>query len=99
MESRELLQNAVLTAVGESCYRTLEELRLDESLLDLGIDSLVITSIVGSLENLLHRKLHQDQVITLFEAETLGQLVQQVIRIAEDTSAVSSAPSCGVALP
>jgi acyl carrier protein len=87
MDSPDAMKNAVLSAVAEACYLKPEELRLEISLLDLGLDSLVITSIIAGLENLWHRSFRQDQLIALFEAGDLGDFLQKVLSMAAETSA------------
>ncbi len=88
MQSQDDLRQRILIAIAESCYRRPDEIRPEVSLVDLGLDSLAITSIVGEIESASRLEFHRDQVNTLFQAERVGDLIDQVLAIT-DRSALS----------
>jgi acyl carrier protein len=82
MKTREDLRTTVATAIATSCYLEPGELRPELSLLDLGLDSLVIASIVASVETSIQRKFNPEELISLFEVEHVGLFIDRVLAIA-----------------
>jgi acyl carrier protein len=83
MHSRERLKATIVTAIADSCYLQADELSLDLPIRDLGLDSLAIASIVGELEIAWRCEFTQDDVISLIQAERIGDLLERAVRIAE----------------
>lgn len=85
MRTYEDLRSEVTNVIAESCYLKPEELRPDISLSELGVDSLSIAYIVTTLESTLGRKVSQDALVQLFEAESVEILVDGIVSLAEVT--------------
>ncbi len=84
MESRETLHDTAIAAIAESCLLKREDLKPDLSLLELGLDSMVILSIVTTFENSLQRRFDPDDLLVLFEAESVAELTERMLALAED---------------
>jgi acyl carrier protein len=79
MEPREELRTTIFNAIAESSYMTPETLKPEHSLLELGIDSLVIASIVATVENAVQYKFDPDELVSLFEAESVASFVDKLL--------------------
>jgi acyl carrier protein len=82
MQCADSMKATVLGAIAESCHLTPTELRLDLPVLDLGLDSLTITSILGELETTWQCEFSQEQIIALFQSEYVGDFLSQVVAFA-----------------
>lgn len=83
MKSGSELQATIVKSIAEACYLSPEDLRLDLSLIDLGLDSLAITSIVADLEARWQRSFSEDQITAMFQAADVHGLLQVTLNILE----------------
>jgi acyl carrier protein len=86
MEPRKDLRTTIFNAIAESSYMTPATLEPEHSLLDLGIDSLVIASIVATVENTIQHKFATDELVSLFETDSVSSFVDRVVALAEPKS-------------
>jgi acyl carrier protein len=83
MSPTEDLHDVVIAAIAETCHVPPESLAPELSLADLALDSLMILSIVTTVENSAQCRLDPDDLLPLFEAATVGELTKELLRLAE----------------
>jgi acyl carrier protein len=86
MNSPAHLRDIVLEAIADSCHRTPADLHPDVALADLAVDSIVILSIVASIENATQRRLGGDDLLELLEAERVGEFADRLLALAGSTA-------------
>jgi acyl carrier protein len=82
MESQDELRTTVVRAIAASCSVEPAELRPELTVGELGLDSVAITSVLGILEAALKREFTADDVMSLFQAPSVGALVDTAVSIA-----------------
>lgn len=93
MTRPDTLEETVLGCLAQSCYLAREDLRADLRLVDLGLDSLAITSVVAELEAVYSLDLSPDAIVSLLQADDLGTFIEQIRALipAPSTSAAEAA--------
>jgi len=72
------LQSLVISTIASACNTDYESVSLDANVLDLGIDSLVLVSIVNQIAADYRVALTSEQTLELFEAELLRDLISRI---------------------
>ena len=75
----------VTTAIAESCCADPASLAPETQLADLGLDSLVMTSLVSLVEAAYPVDLSPEEVLEMYQAVSLGDMVNLIVRVIEAT--------------
>jgi acyl carrier protein len=68
------IEDAVRSAIASTCQLDLEAVGTEQIIDDLGLDSMRILAVIGLLEAAYERDFGPDQIISLLQAATVGEL-------------------------
>jgi len=74
------LEQVVVSTIAGACNLDAESISLDAHLLDLGVDSLVLTSMAHQLAVEYRVSFNHEQILDLFEANSLRDLIGKLQR-------------------
>ena len=83
MQSQDELRTTVVRAIAASCSVEPSELSPELSVGEIGLDSVAITSVLAVLETACQREFTADDVMSLFQAPSVGALVDTAVSIAQ----------------
>ena len=83
VQSQDELRTTVVRAIAASCSVEPTDLRPELSVGEIGLDSVAITSVLAVLETTCEREFTADDVMSLFQAPSVGALVDAAVSIAQ----------------
>lgn len=75
-DTNDSLADFICTAVEQACQRVPASVDVQSSFLDLGMDSLTFVSIVSQVEAVYGVELDTDDLLALFDAPRVGDVVE-----------------------
>lgn len=86
------LAELICEAISHACGRAPASVRMDSSLLELGVDSLTLVSVVSQVEALHGVEIETDDLIALLDAHLVRDLADLLDRLCVSTQQGSSTP-------